>query len=69
MSIYTVTFKDPDFNNTGTLDIKVYFKETDTHALLHRSFHLQGNSKVPATQILENLFKEGEFLGSHKNIV
>ena len=33
-------FKGPNFNTTGKLDFKVYFKETDTHALLHKtSFH------------------------------
>lgn len=36
----TTVFKGPDFGDTGKLDIKVYFKDTDTHALLHRdSFH------------------------------
>ncbi|KAL1024040.1 hypothetical protein UPYG_G00050640, partial [Umbra pygmaea] len=36
----TTCFKGPNFNQTGKLDIKVYFKETDTHALLYRSsFH------------------------------
>lgn len=36
----TVTYKGKDFIDTGKLDIKVYFKNTDTHALLHRhSFH------------------------------
>lgn len=36
----TTTYKGPDFNQTKTLDIKVFFKETDTHALLHKSsFH------------------------------
>ena len=38
----TTTFKGPDFGQTGVLDTKVYFKPTDTHALLHRqSFHPQ----------------------------
>ena len=33
-------FKGKDFNTTGKLDQKVFFKETDTHALLHKtSFH------------------------------
>lgn len=33
-------FKGPNFQNTGKLDIKVYFKPTDTHQLLHKkSFH------------------------------
>ena len=36
----TTTFKGPDFLSTRRLDIKVYFKDTDTHALLHKSsFH------------------------------
>lgn len=36
----TITFKGPEFDLTGKLDVKVFFKETDTHALLHRqSFH------------------------------
>ena len=34
------TFKGPDFNTTGRLDTKVFFKPTDSHALLHySSFH------------------------------
>ena len=33
-------FKGPNFNSSGKLDLKVFFKETDTHALLHKtSFH------------------------------
>ncbi|KAL2076769.1 hypothetical protein ACEWY4_027632 [Coilia grayii] len=36
----TITYKGTHFNNTGFLDFKVYFKETDTHSLLHKtSFH------------------------------
>ncbi|KAG7520675.1 hypothetical protein JOB18_034130 [Solea senegalensis] len=36
----TTTFKGPTFNQTNRLDVKVFFKETDTHALLHKtSFH------------------------------
>lgn len=36
----TITYKGPTFSQTNTLDIKMYFKDTDTHALLHRrSFH------------------------------
>ena len=35
-----VTFKGPEFKNTGKLDTRVFFKPTDTHDLLHRSsFH------------------------------
>lgn len=33
----TVTFKGKGFLETGKLDVKVYFKDTDTHALLHKS--------------------------------
>lgn len=36
----TTTFKGDLFKTQNTLDIKVYFKDTDTHALLHKtSFH------------------------------
>lgn len=36
----TTVFKGPDFLDTHSLDIKVYFKDTDTHALLFKSsFH------------------------------
>lgn len=36
----TITYKGLDFEKTGRLDVKVYFKPTDTHALLHhKSYH------------------------------
>lgn len=36
----TTTFKGHKFLESGTLDVKVFFKETDTHALLFKnSFH------------------------------
>lgn len=36
----TTVYKGPNFINDNKLDIKVYFKSTDTHALLHKhSFH------------------------------
>ena len=35
----TTTFKGINFKKTHKLDIKVFFKETDTHALLHRTSH------------------------------
>ena len=36
----TTTFKGPNFANTHRLDTKVFFKGTDTHALLHgTSYH------------------------------
>nr|XP_049575237.1 uncharacterized protein LOC125968206 [Syngnathus scovelli] len=36
----TTIFKGPEFNTTGKLDVRVFFKPTDTHALLHKqSFH------------------------------
>lgn len=35
----TTTFKGADFSATRKLDVRVFFKETDTHALLFRSSH------------------------------
>ena len=35
----TTTFKGDDFSSTHRLDVKVFFKKTDTHALLFRSSH------------------------------
>ncbi|KAL2076550.1 hypothetical protein ACEWY4_027853 [Coilia grayii] len=36
----TITYKGPQFRYTGLLEFKVYFKETDTHSLLHKtSYH------------------------------
>lgn len=36
----TTVYKGPDFMSTGRLDFKMFFKETDTHALLHhQSYH------------------------------
>jgi len=35
----TTTFKGINFHNTHQLDAKVFFKETDTHALLHKTSH------------------------------
>ncbi|KAL2076395.1 hypothetical protein ACEWY4_027999 [Coilia grayii] len=36
----TIIYKGPQFQQTGLLDFKVYFKDTDTHSLLHKtSFH------------------------------
>lgn len=38
--IYTTTYKGKNFTQSNSLDIKVYFKDTDTHALLQKSsFH------------------------------
>lgn len=38
----TTVYKGPDFSQTNKVDVKVFFKTTDTHALLHRgSFHPQ----------------------------
>lgn len=34
-----VSYKGPKFEETGKLDFKVYFKETDTHSLLHKYSH------------------------------
>lgn len=33
----TTVFKGPDFGRTHKVDVRVFFKETDTHALLHAS--------------------------------
>lgn len=35
----TTVYKGQDFQSTNKLDLKVFFKETDTHALLHRNSH------------------------------
>ena len=36
----TTTYKGPHFKDTNRLDVKVFFKETDSHSLLYRtSFH------------------------------
>lgn len=36
----TTVYKGPRFSTTGQLDVKVFFKKTDTHALLYKSsFH------------------------------
>lgn len=36
----TTTYKGPNFHKTNILETKVFFKETDTHALLHKnSYH------------------------------
>ena len=35
----TTVFKGKEFKRTGILDVKVFFKETDTHALLHFNSH------------------------------
>lgn len=35
----TTIFKGPGFQDSGRLDTRVYFKSTDTHALLHRDSH------------------------------
>ena len=50
----TTVYKGPDFQNTHKLDIKVFFKQTDTHALLHRtSFHPQHTFRgIVKSQIL-----------------
>lgn len=50
----TTTFKGPNFNVSKTLDVKVFFKETDTHALLHKtSYHPQHTfSGIVKSQIL-----------------
>lgn len=50
----TTVFKGPDFVFNSKLDIKVFFKVTDTHALLHKnSFHPKHTFKgIVKSQIL-----------------
>lgn len=50
----TTVFKGPDFEDSLKLDVKVFFKSTDTHALLHRdSFHPRHTFKgIVKSQIL-----------------
>ena len=47
-------FKGPGFRETGRLDTKVYFKPTDSHALLHKSsFHTRSTfAGILKSQIL-----------------
>ena len=53
-------FKGPQFNSKGILNTKVYFKQTDTHELLHKSsYHpkhifkgkLLGSTEYVTTQV------------------
>lgn len=50
----TTIYKGPNFHQTNQFDIKVFFKSTDTHALLHKtSFHPRHTfSGVVRSQIL-----------------
>lgn len=50
----TTVFKGPNFTSNSKLDIKVFFKSTDTHALLHKdSFHPKHTFKgIVKSQIL-----------------
>lgn len=50
----TTVYKGPEFHKTGKLDIKVFFKPTDTHQLLHKSsFHPKHSFKgIIKSQIL-----------------
>lgn len=42
-----VSYKGPIFPSTGKLDFRFFFKETDTHALLHKhSFHSKHTFQV-----------------------
>lgn len=35
----TTTYKGPNFVQTHKLDVKIFFKKTDTHSLLHKTSH------------------------------
>ncbi|KAJ4920830.1 hypothetical protein JOQ06_003401, partial [Pogonophryne albipinna] len=50
-----ITFKDIDFETTGCLSSKVYFKPTDSHSLLHQeSFHPKHTFSVMGRTIKQN---------------
>lgn len=53
----TTTYKSEDFNKTNKLDVKVFFKETDTHALLHKSshHHLHRPVEISTSEIPQNM--------------
>lgn len=62
----TTVFKGPDFFTNFKLDIKVFFKSTDTHALLHKeSFHpkhtFRGIVKSQLLRFKRICTREGDF--------
>lgn len=67
----TTVFKGPNFSKDKKLDIKVYFKSTDTHALLHReSFHpahtFKGIVKSQLLRFKRICTREEDFQGAVK---
>lgn len=62
----TTVYKSPEFYVNGKLDIKVFFKKTDTHALLYKSsFHpkhtFRGIVKSQLLRFFRICTKEGDF--------
>ncbi len=67
-----VTYKGPNFSETGHLDYKVFFKPTDTHCLLHReSFHpshtFRGILKITTSQISSYMLTRNRIQESSKD--
>ena len=59
-------FKGPKFHQTGHLDTKIFFKETDTHSLLNKaSFHprhiFKGILKSQITRFYRNCSQKDDF--------
>ena len=70
----TTTFKGPEFPSTSRLDIKVNFKDTDTHALLHKSsFHPRhtyaGLVKSQLLRFHRICTRPGDFSVSHQGTI
>lgn len=69
----TTVFKGPDFDKTQKLDIKVFFKTTDTHALLHKqSFHpkhtFRGIVKSQLLRLRRICTRETDFMDAVKTL-
>ena len=67
------TFKGPDFNTTGILDTRVFFKPTDSHALLHHSsFHpkhtFAGIIKSQLTRFRRICSRPGDYISATQTL-
>lgn len=52
----TTTVKGPKFSLNNQLDIKLYFKETDTHAFLHKdSYHPQHQTTIAPSNFMHRM--------------
>lgn len=68
----TTTYKGTNFQRNIKLDIKVFFKETDTHALLHKTSHhpkhtYKGLLKITIITIPQDLHSQERFHDGHEN--